>query len=192
MKKVPRITKTCMQCATQFEYRVSPSRLNKGRFCSQSCGTTFNQTKHGQSKSTAYTSWATAIQRCTNPKHPKYPAYGGAGISFHPEWRESFAAFFRDMGDRPVGTTLDRINGNGNYEPSNCRWATPKEQQRNLSTNIFLELNGRRMCLTDWAKETNTDRSTLSYRIRAGWPVDIALTAKPRAYKRPAHKADSA
>lgn len=68
--------------------------------------------------------------RCLNPKAKNFQLYGGRGVSFWPPWT-AFQQFFADMGDRPPGTTLDRIDPNGDYEPGNCRWATPKEQTRN-------------------------------------------------------------
>lgn len=70
-------------------------------------------------------------ERCYNPKHIAYHRYGGRGITVCDRWRNSFEAFLADMGARPEGRTLDRVNNNGNYEPSNCRWATPKEQRAN-------------------------------------------------------------
>lgn len=71
------------------------------------------------------------MQRCFNPKHEAWKAYGGRGITMCPRWRDSFEAFLADMGPRPAGQTLDRIDGNGHYEPDNCRWATPLEQRHN-------------------------------------------------------------
>jgi hypothetical protein len=82
----------------------------------------------------AYVSWRQMKQRCTNPKYPGFGRYGGRGIRFCDRWK-LFANFLADMGDRPEGKSLDRIDCNGNYEPSNCRWATMTEQQRNRSTN---------------------------------------------------------
>ena len=79
----------------------------------------------------AYISWSSMLTRCFNPKATNFSFYGGRGISVCVSWRNSFAAFLADMGPRPVGKTLDRKEPDGNYEPGNCRWATPKEQAAN-------------------------------------------------------------
>lgn len=93
--------------------------------------TTHGHSKHYGPLQREYWIWGTMVQRCTNPKNRKFPAYGGRGISVHPSWLK-FENFIKDMGSRPSrNLSIDRINNDGNYEPGNCRWATPKEQSAN-------------------------------------------------------------
>lgn len=89
--------------------------------------------KHGMTYTRAWRSWSSMHDRCRNPNAPKFAHYGGRGIKVCDQWKE-FEQFLIDMGERPEGTTLDRINVNGMYEPSNCRWATHKEQRHNRRT----------------------------------------------------------
>jgi hypothetical protein len=91
--------------------------------------------KHGHNRRSAtsrtYTCWSAAIGRCTNRNNTKYPIYGGRGITVCARWRYSFENFLADMGEKPIGLSIDRIDVNGNYEPGNCRWATAKQQRQN-------------------------------------------------------------
>lgn len=88
-------------------------------------------------ENTAYLVWTNMIDRCRNQNNPKWNYYGGRGIIVCERWQDSFENFINDMGERPNGLTLDRINPDGNYEPSNCRWATKKEQRNNRSSNYL-------------------------------------------------------
>lgn len=89
---------------------------------------------HGMYGTATYRSWSDMHTRCSNPRFKDFAAYGGRGITVCERWR-SFEDFYTDMGERPAGTTLDRIDTNGNYEPGNCRWATQCQQQRNRTNN---------------------------------------------------------
>jgi hypothetical protein len=129
--------------------------------------------------SPTYYSWFTMIQRCTNPAHKQWKNYGGRGVAVCERWH-SLAAFVQDMGERPAGTTLDRINGALGYEPGNCRWATPLEQQRNKSTTRFLTVRGETLALTAWAERTGLGESTIRERLRRGWSPEDAVSASPR------------
>lgn len=132
--------------------------------------------KHGQSKSRLYKTWRSMVRRATEPTYPDYPSYGGRGIGICDEWR-SFEVFARDMGPTyREGLTLDRIDNDGNYEPSNCRWATAIEQARNKRSNRLLTFNGKTMPMSAWAERTGISRNAIQSRIDSGWPVGRALT----------------
>ncbi|MFE0739439.1 hypothetical protein, partial [Streptomyces sp. NPDC058855] len=132
---------------------------------------------HGQSGTRLHRIWTGMIQRCTNPKHDQYADYGGRGIKVCPEWRQSFEVFARDAAEGYADDLeIDRINVDGNYEPGNVRWVTRKENNRNKRNNVWLECRGVRMILHDWADAIGIERRTLSARLKAGWPVERALT----------------
>lgn len=104
----------------------------------------------GYSASKTLLAYRAAKGRCTNPANHKYPNYGGRGIKMCDQWLASFQTFLDDMGECPAGMTLDRIDVHGNYEPGNCRWATPKQQARNRTDNHFVVHAGERMILKDY------------------------------------------
>lgn len=137
--------------------------------------------KHGHAKrnSPEYRVWSQMLMRCTNPRAPNFIAYGGAGVSVCERWARSFVAFLADMGERPAGTTLDRINNDGNYEPGNCRWATPREQAINRRTTRMVEIDGLRLSLTDHARRIGISDTALHYRLRMGF-AGPRLTAPSR------------
>lgn len=137
--------------------------------------------KHGHSSATArsptYRSWHAMKQRATNENTKGAENYSGRGIDMCEQWAD-FAQFLADMGERPVGTTLDRIRNAEGYKPDNCRWATPTEQLNNRRNNVFLEHNGRRLTLAQWSAETGIPFSTLRLRLKSGWAIERILTNK--------------
>jgi hypothetical protein len=116
-------------------------------------------------------------RRCYRVGDIRYSQYGARGIVVCDRWRESFMAFISDMGYPPSEShTLDRVDNDGNYEPGNCRWATVLEQANNRGDNHFLEHDGKRMTVTQWARETGLQDKTIFARLYAGWPINSALT----------------
>jgi hypothetical protein len=111
---------------------------------------THEATRHGKTTGT-YRSWCAMKTRCTNANQPGAKDYVLRGISVCDRWMDSFENFLADMGERPPGCSIDRINNDGNYEPGNCRWATTKEQAANKRRTNDIELCGFRMSLIKWA-----------------------------------------
>jgi hypothetical protein len=115
------------------------------------------------------------MQRCTKPSHHAFHRYGGRGIQVCDRWG-SFESFLEDMGPRPsLDHSIDRIDNDGDYEPSNCRWATRKEQANNTASNVVIEFNGARKTLGQWAKELGISGTGLRARLKK-WPIAKALT----------------
>lgn len=116
-------------------------------------------------------------QRCLCPKDPFYHRYGGRGISICPKWVESFETFYAYMGRRPAGTTLDRRDSDGNYEPGNVQWSPHRVQQRNRCSNRVIRFKGETRILAEWASHLGLNVRTLTTRLnKLKWPVARALT----------------
>jgi hypothetical protein len=132
---------------------------------------------HGLSKSPTYKSWLAMKTRCTNPNTPKFYNYGGRGITYDPKW-ETFEGFYADMGERPsLKYSLDRIDPDGNYTPSNCRWATVGEQNSNKRDNVRHEFRGESKTLAEWSKELNLDKKRVYHRYYClNWDLERVLT----------------
>ena len=124
-----------------------------------------NLTKtHGASSGREFSSWMSMRQRCTKQTCKQWKHYGGRGISICARW-SSFENFLADMGPRPPGTTLDRVNNDGNYEPGNCRWATHTEQQRNRRNTLMVTAYGETKPLIAWCTERALVYRTVHNRI---------------------------
>lgn len=148
----------------------------------QSCGCLErdhpNSRTHGQTGTPAHRSYVAAKARCSNPSRHAWEHYGGRGIRF---CFTSFDEFYRELGPRPEGMTLDRINQDGNYESGNVRWSTWSEQARNRRSNRVLTVNGESKCLAGWAEHLGIRRDSLEKRLQC-WPLEKALTQPRRAW----------
>ena len=130
---------------------------------------------HGMGSTNIYKIWKGMKSRCYNPNNDSYKYYGGRGIKVCNRWFESFENFLADMGMPAEEMSIDRIDGDGDYDPSNCKWATHKEQMRNTTSNRMITFNGESKLLTDWADKLNMGSSGLRYRLK-NWPLEKALT----------------
>lgn len=135
--------------------------------------------QHKMSKTPTYQTWEQMNQRCRDIHCKDYKWYGARGIDVCERWLD-FRNFFADMGARPTGMSIDRIDSLGNYEPSNCRWADKFQQKHNRTDNLQLTFEGRTQPAAVWAREIRMKPVTLYSRLRAGWPVERALTAPLR------------
>jgi hypothetical protein len=178
---------------------VFASNLIKGH--TQSCGCIWleavDRTTHGLSDSSEYITWSSAKQRCYDEKNKRYDRYGGRGIVMCQRWRESFEAFLGDMGRKPSGLTIDRIENDGNYScgkcdeckangwTANCRWANSSEQNNNTSVVAKYELDGELLTLAALSERCGLSRSTLKQRLqKRGWSLSDAMSV-PHGKRRP-------
>ncbi len=160
---------------------VRASHLKRGGV--QSCGCLQREnlsvypSTHQYTGTPTWHSWRGMLDRCRRENSTSWERYGGKGIKVCDRWQgeTGFKNFLADMGERPEGKTLDRINSTGDYCLENCRWATPKEQRLNTPRTRFLTFNGKTLCLGDWAKELGIARNTITNRLNKGWSVEKTL-----------------
>ena len=161
---------------------TSGSNLRAGKTASCGCihrdQLVKRNTTHGLSRKYPgeYKIWKDMKARCNNQKNKHWKDYGGRGIVVSAKWTNDFATFLSDMGPRPVGLTIDRIDNDGNYEPGNCRWATVYQQARNRRSNTLITHNGKTRTQAEWARLAGIGRSTLAYRLGKGWSFERAMS----------------
>lgn len=132
--------------------------------------------------SPTYTVWHGMRQRVNNPKYALFKDYGGRGITVCERWGK-FENFLADMGEKPEGMSLERIDNDQGYNPDNCKWATRIEQANNKRNSVFVEYNGERMTCAQWSKRLGYEPHLISWRLRNGWSAHDAITIKPSRIK---------
>lgn len=143
---------------------------------------------HGMRRSAEYRIWTHIKTRCLNPKSKFFARYGGRGIRMCDAWANSFEAFYRDMGKRPSPKhSIDRIDNDGDYESSNCRWATQAVQSSNRSTVKMIEHGGIKDTIAGWSRMTGIPYLKLRRRLVDGWPIASAIEAKDAAVRAKLH-----
>jgi hypothetical protein len=160
---------------------VRKSTLVNGNTKSCGCG----RIRHGEAREKTYLAWQAMKARCLNKNSKGYYLYGGRGITVCDRWLDKnngYLNFKFDLGEKPTGKSLDRIDVNGNYEPSNCRWATSSEQQNNRRDNQILTLNDESHTVVWWSNQTGLDKKLIRNRTRRGWSDKKTLTTKTGKY----------
>jgi hypothetical protein len=133
---------------------------------------------HGMYHTRFYRVWCNILQRCEDENSGEYKRYGGRGIKCL--WN-SFEEFKNDMfSTYKDGLSIDRINNNGNYSKENCKWSTPQEQANNRRTNHYLEYNGKKLSIADWARELGFTYDTIKLRIKKGWSIEDTFLTAPK------------
>ena len=164
--------------------RVGRTHLRNGH--TKSCGclskevTSKRSIIHGHCRdgliSLVYTAWTLMMQRCYNHNHPFYKNYGGRGIKVCERWH-TFENFYEDMGERPLGMTLDRKDNDGDYCKENCRWATREEQANNRRSNVWYTHEGETKTIAQWAHFLGMRDGTLRQRLKKnGWSMERAIS----------------
>ena len=166
-------------CDCGKEFQATGSNLKKQVSCG--CEARKNKiisaTTHGMTNTSEFNIWLGIRKRCRSKNDKYYSRYGGRGIDVCDSWFNSFEAFYADMGPRPQGLSIDRVDNSKGYNPSNCRWASIRQQQRNKRSNNMVTHNGERLCLTEWSERTGIRKDTLRLRIfKYGWSINSALT----------------
>jgi len=175
----------CPYCGTHFKRRRDSVKTGNTRSCGclkeLRAKSFIPDPNRPPSNDPRYKVWVNMKQRCLRKDHPRYPEWGGRGITIDPEWVKSFNSFWEDMGDSYApGLLLDREDNDGPYCKSNCRWITPKESSRNMRANVHVSYLGKDYILVDfldeWAPKTGLHRQVLANRLKkCGYNAEAAL-----------------
>lgn len=185
--------KCICECGAEKTHRA----INLRKSATKSCGCLRFENKgraptHGMTNTMEFRIWGGIKARIFNPKVHNYADYGGRGIKLHQPWADSFEQFFSDVGPCPGSEySLDRFpDQNGNYEPSNVRWATHKQQSRNKRNNRLVTYRGETMPLSAWSERLGFRKMTLRNRLMADWSIEDAMTEpeKEKVLRRPRRK----
>lgn len=166
-------------CQCGVEKRVRADGIKSGAV--KSCGclsaekTAERSRKHGATNIPGYNSWLAMMHRCYSPNVDSYKYYGAKGITVCDQWHDP-AKFLLDMGPPTKGQQIDRINTSGNYEPSNCRWASPKENINNRSNTKRITAFGKTMSVSDWSAKTGIPTKTIHVRLCRSWSEERAIS----------------
>lgn len=174
-------SKWLCKCKCGKETEVLACHLQSGKI--QSCGCYGKErrliasTKHGMRYSKLYNTWLNIKNRCYNKNNPHYKNYGERGIVMCKEWSDDFVNFYnwaKESGYQDI-LTIDRIDNNYNYEPSNCRWVNRKTQNRNKRSNHFITYNGLTLCLTEWAEKIGVNEPALRKWLKRNGEENIGI-----------------
>lgn len=170
------------ECGSRVSLRADKVKSGHTRSCGCLHRDYLKQQKwSSDGRDQARRSWDAMMDRCFNPKHPNYSNYGERGITVCEQWR-SFEGFFADMGERPAGKTLGRIDNDVGYQPGNCRWETVAEQSNNRRNTKFVTIMGKRQPLTLACRELGIERYVVYARLRMGWSEQDAFNVPVKKY----------
>lgn len=176
------------QCGNEKEILSTNVKKGKSKSCGCRKGELLISSKgtHGLSKTPIYRTYRNMISRCSLECADSYHIYGARGISVCDRWKESFQNFYDDMGSGfQPGLSIDRIDVNGNYEKSNCKWSTTKEQARNTRKNKYLKFNGKIKTIIEWSELLGMNYSTIQSRLWLyKWSVEKTFTTPVNKRKR--------
>jgi hypothetical protein len=167
-------------CSCGVKFTADIHEVKNGH--TKSCGCLRFEPKnivHGERHSPEYAIRIGMLRRCYNPNSQDWENYGGRGIAVCERWKESIVNFIADMGRRPPGSSIERIDNSGDYEPSNCRWATRREQCNNKRSSRLITAFARTQTIAEWSRETKTLEGTIWSRLRAGHSPEVSVTNTP-------------